>query len=100
MSAFQPFGTLAAQVRFRPIADISLIGHTCAALRRRPAMKLSLVRVAFALSALSVASPALSGQGSSAAPTRPAPVMMERMTTAEVRDAIKGGKTTVLIFNA
>lgn len=63
-------------------------------------MKLSLIRVAFALSAFSVASPALSGQSNSAAPTRPAPVMMERMTTAEVRDAIKGGKTTVLIFNA
>jgi creatinine amidohydrolase/Fe(II)-dependent formamide hydrolase-like protein len=26
--------------------------------------------------------------------------MMERMTTTEVRDAIRGGKTTVLIFNA
>jgi creatinine amidohydrolase/Fe(II)-dependent formamide hydrolase-like protein len=36
----------------------------------------------------------------SAAPPRPAPVMMERMTTAEIGDAIKGGKTTVLIFNA
>ena len=36
----------------------------------------------------------------SAAPPRPANVMMERMTTAEIRDAIKGGKTTVLIFNA
>jgi len=36
----------------------------------------------------------------SAAAQRPAPVMMERMTTAEVRDAIKGGKTTLLIFNA
>ena len=35
----------------------------------------------------------------SAAP-RPSPVMMERMTTTEVRDAIKGGKTTVLIPNA
>lgn len=28
-----------------------------------------------------------------------APVMMEEMTTTEVRDAIKAGKTTVLIFN-
>lgn len=36
----------------------------------------------------------------SAALPRPAPVMMERMTTAEIRDAIKDGKTTVLIFNA
>lgn len=36
----------------------------------------------------------------SAAPPPPAPVMMERMTTAEIRDAIKGGKTTVLVFNA
>jgi creatinine amidohydrolase/Fe(II)-dependent formamide hydrolase-like protein len=63
-------------------------------------MKLSLIRVAFALSAFSVDSPALSGQGNSAAPPRPAPVMMERMTTTEVRDAINGGKTTVLIPNA
>jgi creatinine amidohydrolase/Fe(II)-dependent formamide hydrolase-like protein len=60
-------------------------------------MKLSLIRVAFALSAFSVASPALSGQGSSAASRRAAPVMMERMTTAEVRDAIHAGKTVVLI---
>jgi creatinine amidohydrolase/Fe(II)-dependent formamide hydrolase-like protein len=36
----------------------------------------------------------------SAAPPRPAPVMMELMRTAEIGDAIKGGKTTVLIFNA
>ena len=36
----------------------------------------------------------------SAAQPRSAPVMMERMTTTEVRDAIKGGKTTVLIPNA
>lgn len=36
----------------------------------------------------------------SATPPHPVPVMMERMTTVEVRDAIKGGKTTVLIFNA
>jgi creatinine amidohydrolase/Fe(II)-dependent formamide hydrolase-like protein len=36
----------------------------------------------------------------SATPPRPAPVMMERMTTTEVRDAIKSGKTTVLVFNA
>jgi creatinine amidohydrolase/Fe(II)-dependent formamide hydrolase-like protein len=36
----------------------------------------------------------------SAAPAGPAAVMMERMTTTEIRDAIKGGKTTVLIFNA
>lgn len=63
-------------------------------------MKLRAIRVAFALAAFSVASPALSGQGNSAAPPRPAPVMMERMTTTEVREAIKGGKTTVLIPNA
>ena len=36
----------------------------------------------------------------SAAAKRPAPVMMERMTTTEVRDAIESGKTTVLIPNA
>lgn len=35
----------------------------------------------------------------SAAPP-PATVMMERLTTAEVHDAIKSGKTTVLIINA
>ena len=59
-------------------------------------MTMSLIRIAFALSAFS----ALSGQGNSAAPKHAAPVMMERMTTAEVRDAINGGKTTVLIPNA
>ena len=62
-------------------------------------MNLSLIRVAFALLAFSVSSP-VSGQGNSAASTGAAPVMMERMTTAEVRDAIKAGKTTVLIINA
>ena len=36
----------------------------------------------------------------SAAPPRRTPVMMEKMTTTEIRDAIKDGKTTVLIFNA
>lgn len=36
----------------------------------------------------------------SAAAPRASPVMMERMTTVEVRDAIKAGKTTVLIPNA
>ena len=40
---------------------------------------------------------ALSAQG--AEPPQ-APVMMEEMTTTEVRDAITAGKTTVLIFNA
>lgn len=63
-------------------------------------MKLSLILLAFALSAFSVARPALCGQGNSSAPTRPAPVLMERMTTEEIRDAIKGGKTTVLVPNA
>jgi len=62
-------------------------------------MQLSLIRVAFALSAFFVAGPAVSAQGNLASPTRPA-VMVERMTTAEVRDAISGGKTTVLIPNA
>jgi creatinine amidohydrolase len=63
-------------------------------------MKLSLIRVAFALSAFSVTSPTVSAQGYVASRTRPAPVMMERMTTTEIRDAIRGGKTTVLIPNA
>lgn len=63
-------------------------------------MKLSLIRVAFALSVFLVISPALSAQGNSVAPPRSANVMMERMTTTELRDAIQGGKTTVLIPNA
>jgi len=63
-------------------------------------VKLTPVRVAFALSALLVGGPASSRQGTSAAPPPHAPVMIERMTTAEVRDAIKDGKTTVLIYNA
>jgi creatinine amidohydrolase len=63
-------------------------------------MKLSLIRVALALSAFSVASAAVPAQGNLVSQTRPAPVMMERMTTVEVRDAIRGGKTTVLIPNA
>jgi creatinine amidohydrolase/Fe(II)-dependent formamide hydrolase-like protein len=62
-------------------------------------MKLSLIRVAIAVSAFSVASPLASAQGL-AAPPPPATVMIERMTTTELRDAIKGGKTTVLIPNA
>lgn len=62
-------------------------------------MKLSLIRVAIAVSAFSVASPLASAQGP-AAPPPPSTVMMERMTTTELRDAIKGGKTTVLIPNA
>ena len=40
------------------------------------------------------------GFDASATPPRAGPVMMERMTTAEISDGIKGGKTTVLIFNA
>lgn len=63
-------------------------------------MKLSLIRLAFALSALSVASPQASAQRNLASPIRPSPVMLERMTTVEVGDAIKRGKTTVLIPNA
>jgi creatinine amidohydrolase len=62
-------------------------------------MKLSLIRVAIALSAFSVASPLASAQGP-VAPPPPATVMMERMTTMELRDAIQGGKTTVLLPNA
>jgi creatinine amidohydrolase len=52
-------------------------------------------------SLLAIAAALLSfGSNVSAASPRPAPVMMERMTTAEIRDAIRSGKTTVLIFNA
>lgn len=60
-------------------------------------MKFSPVRVALAVSALSIASSATSAQVKSATSRRPAPVMMERMTTTEVRDAIAAGKTIVII---
>jgi creatinine amidohydrolase len=63
-------------------------------------MKFSLIRVAFALSAFAATSPTSSAQGSSPSSPRPAPVMMERMTTAEIGDAIHAGKTTVLIPSA
>jgi creatinine amidohydrolase/Fe(II)-dependent formamide hydrolase-like protein len=63
-------------------------------------MKLGQLRYAIALSALSIAGPVLSGEAATAPVTHDTPVMMERMTTAEVRDAIRDGKTTVLIFNA
>jgi creatinine amidohydrolase/Fe(II)-dependent formamide hydrolase-like protein len=63
-------------------------------------MMLSLIRAAFALSALAATSPTLSAQADSATSRRPAPVMMERMTTAEIGDAIHAGKTIVLIPSA
>jgi creatinine amidohydrolase/Fe(II)-dependent formamide hydrolase-like protein len=63
-------------------------------------MKSSPIRVAFALSALAAASPTFAAQGDAATSRRPAPVMMERMTTAEIRDAIHAGKTVVLIPSA
>lgn len=63
-------------------------------------MKLSLVRVAFALASLTAASPTLAVQGNSATLPHPVPVMMERLTTAEIRDAIHAGKTIVLIPSA
>lgn len=63
-------------------------------------MNTGLFRIAVALCAFSIASAALSEESGSATPTRPAPVMMERMTAFEVRDAINDGKTTVLVCNA
>ncbi|HEX6660450.1 MAG TPA: creatininase family protein [Sphingomicrobium sp.] len=60
-------------------------------------MKLSPFRVALGLSAFAATSPAFSTQAHSATSRRPASVMMERMTTAEVRDAIHSGKIIVLI---
>ena len=60
-------------------------------------MKLSLIRVTFALSVFAAISVMVSAKGSSATSSRPPLVMMERMTTAEIRDAINAGKTTVLI---
>ena len=58
-------------------------------------MKLSPVRAAFAISALSIASAETSVRASPSG--RSSPVLMERMTTAEVRDAIAAGKTVVII---
>ena len=55
-------------------------------------MKVSLLAISAALLGLA--------SNVSAAPPRAAPVMMERMTTAEIGAAIKAGKTTVLIPNA
>ena len=60
----------------------------------------SLIRVALALSALVPISPTFSAQGTSATVSQPASVMMERITTAEIRDAIHAGKTIVLIPSA
>ena len=63
-------------------------------------MKLSLIRVALALSAFAATSLTFSAQGNSATLPQPVPVMMERLTTAEIRDAIRSGKTIVLIPSA
>jgi creatinine amidohydrolase/Fe(II)-dependent formamide hydrolase-like protein len=63
-------------------------------------MKLSPICVVFALSTFAAAAPSFSAQGYPATSPRPALVMMERMTTAEIRDAIHAGKTTVLIPSA
>jgi creatinine amidohydrolase len=63
-------------------------------------MNLCVIRIAFALSACSTATCAWSEEGRPGRGAAPAPVMMERMTTFEVRDAIESGKTTVLICNA
>ena len=58
-------------------------------------MKLRPVHVAFAISALSLTSAPTSAQTSR--PRHSAPVMLEQMTTTEVRDAIAAGKTIVII---
>jgi creatinine amidohydrolase/Fe(II)-dependent formamide hydrolase-like protein len=60
-------------------------------------MKSNLIRVAFALSALAATIPTLSAQAIKATSRRAAPVMMERMTSEEIRDAIRAGKTTVIV---
>ena len=60
-------------------------------------MKVSLIRVALALSALVPTGPAFSAQSNSARSPRPASVKMERLTSAEIRDGIRAGKTIVLI---
>lgn len=59
-------------------------------------MKLRLNRVAFALSVFAATSSTVAAQRP-AKSIHPAPLMMERMTTAEVKSAIHAGKTVVLI---
>ena len=63
-------------------------------------MKLCLIRVALVLSAFAAISPTSAANGSSVTPRRHAPVMMEQLTTAEIRDAIHAGKTIVLVPSA
>lgn len=63
-------------------------------------MKLSRAPVAFALFAIVAGTPTFSAPGNPATFGHPTRVMMERMTTAEIRDAIHAGKTIVLIPSA
>ena len=63
-------------------------------------MMLRLVRVAFAFLAVAFTNMASSAQGNPAPTQQPVTVLMERMTTVEVRDAIHAGKTIVLVPSA
>ena len=63
-------------------------------------MKLRPIHFALALSAFAATSSTFSAQANSAAPRRPTPVMLERMTTAEIGDSIHAGKTIVLVPSA
>ena len=62
-------------------------------------MKLSLVRFAFVLSGFATLA-VLAGQATSATAHRVPPVMMERMTTVEIGDAIRAGKVIALVPSA
>lgn len=63
-------------------------------------MSTRLIRIAAAVCALSLACPVLASKDVPASGHRTATVLMERMTTFEVRDAIQAGQTTVLVCNA
>lgn len=63
-------------------------------------MRLSLFRIAVALATLSIPASTMAGQNELAEPADPTPVLLERMTTVEIREAIDSGRTTILIPNA
>ena len=63
-------------------------------------MKMSLIRIAVAWSAFIVTSSAFAAHAHSATRRGLPPVMMERMTTAEIGNAIRAGKSIVIIPSA
>jgi len=60
-------------------------------------MKLSAIGLAIAMTSVTPTVSAFAAQAKTVTSPRPASVMMERMTTAEIRDAIRAGKTTAIL---